>query len=103
MLACWRAQFLVALTGCVILGILILIRYLLGSMADASPVQPGDRVRLSELGEIRVKAARGKTGIVLLSRLNSSRNVIRVLFAGSKVPVRLHRSYLERCDEGPFE
>ncbi len=56
--------------------------------------QAGDLVRLSELGERRIKKAPSKTGRVMGAG-KASKLTIRVLFDGMKCPVSLHRSYLE--------
>jgi hypothetical protein len=62
--------------------------------------QPGDPIRLSRLGESRMKRAPSKTGTVLrgTGTQRSSRNAVRVQFDGMKNPVSLHRSYIEPLD-----
>jgi hypothetical protein len=62
--------------------------------------QPGDPIRLSKLGESRIKRAPSKTGTVLrgTGTQRSSRNAVRVQFDGMKNPVSLHRSYIEPLD-----
>jgi hypothetical protein len=58
--------------------------------------EPGDSVRLSKLGESRMKRAPSKTGKVLgvgVKRL--SQDVVRVQFDGMKSPMSLHRTYIE--------
>jgi hypothetical protein len=62
--------------------------------------QPGDPIRLSKLGESRIKRAPSKTGTVLrgTGSQRSSRNAVRVQFDGMKTPVSLHRSYIEPLD-----
>jgi len=54
----------------------------------------GDRVRLSKLGESRVKKPRSKSGRVVGFGFSDAR--IRALFDGLREPVTLHHSYLER-------
>ena len=62
--------------------------------------QPGDPIRLSKLGESRIKRARSKTGMVVrgTGTQRSSQNAVRVRFDGMKNPVSLHRSYIEPLD-----
>ena len=62
--------------------------------------QPGDPIRLSKLGESRIKRAPSKTGTVLrgAGTQRSSQNAVRVQFDGMKNPVSLHRSYIEPLD-----
>jgi hypothetical protein len=62
--------------------------------------QPGDPIRLSKLGESRMKRAPSKTGRVLrgTGSQRSSQNAIRVQFDGMKYPVSLHLSYIELLD-----
>jgi hypothetical protein len=62
--------------------------------------QPGDTVRLSKLGESRMKRAPAKTGkIVAAGNRNLSPNIVRVQFDGMKRPVSLHRTYIEQAPE----
>ena len=62
--------------------------------------QPGDPIRLSKLGESRIKRAPSKTGTVLRGTgpQRSSQNAVRVQFDGMKNPVSLHLSYIELLD-----
>jgi hypothetical protein len=59
--------------------------------------QPGDPVRLSKLGELRIRRAPSKTGKVVgkAGTTKSSQNTIRVLFDGMSYPVSMHRTYIE--------
>ena len=58
--------------------------------------QPGDQVRLSKLGESRMKRAPAKIGkVVGAGNRNFSPNIVRVQFDGMKRPVSLHRTYIE--------
>ena len=62
--------------------------------------QPGDTVRLSKLGESRMKRAPAKTGkVVGAGHRNFSPNIVRVQFDGMKRPVSLHRTYIEQAPE----
>ena len=62
--------------------------------------QPGDTVRLSKLGESRMKRAPAKTGkVVEAGNRNFSPNIVRVQFDGMKRPVSLHRTYIEKLPE----
>jgi hypothetical protein len=62
--------------------------------------QPGDPVRLSKLGESRMKRAPAKTGkIVGAGNRNLNPNIVRVQFDGMKHPVSLHRTYIEPVPE----
>jgi len=61
--------------------------------SSASIIAIGARFRMSSLGAARHPRLADKEGtIVGASRLNSS---IRVLFDGRKVPISLHREYIE--------
>ena len=68
--------------------------------AEARMFQPGVSIRLSKLGESRMKRAPSKTGRVLrgTGSQRSSQNAVRVQFDGMKNPVSLHRSYIEPLD-----
>jgi hypothetical protein len=62
--------------------------------------RPGDPVRLSKLGESRMKRAPAKTGkVVGAGNRNFSPNIVRVQFDGMKRPVSLHRTYIEKLPE----
>jgi len=54
----------------------------------------GDRVRLSELG--RQRMPRNKTTTAKVVGFGRSDTRIRIVFDGSRHPVSLHVSYLER-------
>ena len=54
----------------------------------------GDRVKLSSLGEER-SPRMARTGVIV-GAIGSS---FEVLMDGAKIPVRLHRSYLEKAAE----
>jgi hypothetical protein len=60
--------------------------------------QPGDPVRLSKLGESRMKRATARIGKIVGAgaKRRSSQDTLRVHFDGMKNPVSLHRSYIER-------
>ena len=55
----------------------------------------GDRVRLSELGRSRFPARQNADGTVVVEKRRTGGNGVRVLFDGSKTPVRLHDSFIE--------
>jgi hypothetical protein len=59
--------------------------------------RPGDTIRLSKLGESRMKRASSKSGrIVGVARDGKiSPNAVRVQFDGMKRPVSLHWTYVE--------
>jgi len=61
------------------------------------PFQPGDRVRLSELGRERSPRIPRTVGIVV-SRAKGGR-VYFVLMDGAKTPTRLHETYLELMED----
>jgi hypothetical protein len=64
-------------------------------------LKPGDRVHLNELGASRCPKIKGRTGVVVaLSSPRSRAASIRVLFDGNKRPTNIHRSYLERDEDG---
>ncbi len=67
---------------------------------EARMFQPGDPIRLSKLGEDRIKRAPSKTGRVVrgTGSQRSSQNAVRVQFDGMKHPVSLHLSYIELLD-----
>ena len=68
--------------------------------AEARMFQPGDPIRLSKLGEDRIKRAPSKTGRVVRGTggQGSSQHAVRVQFDGMKHPVSLHLSYIELVD-----
>ncbi len=68
--------------------------------AEARMFQPGDPIRLSKLGESRIKRAPSKTGRVVrgTGSQRTSQNAVRVRFDGMKYPVSLHLSYIELLD-----
>ena len=61
------------------------------------PFEIGDRVRLSSLGESRIKKPRSKAGKVV--GYGSSKARVRVLFDGLSQPTTLHHSYLTEEQE----
>jgi ribosomal protein L21E len=63
----------------------------------AIELQPGDRVRLNELGVSRSPKIRGRTGTVVA--LSSRSTSVGVLFDGNKRPTTIHRSYVELDEE----
>jgi len=67
---------------------------------EARMFQPGDPIRLSKLGEDRIKRAPSKTGRVVRGTggQGSSQHAVRVQFDGMKQPVSLHLSYIELVD-----
>ena len=70
-----------------------------GDRLSGAPIAIGARFRMSVLGAARSPRLATKEGtIVGCSRLNSS---IRVLFDGSKLPISLHRDYVEQLTSDP--
>ena len=67
---------------------------------EARMFQPGDPIRLSKLGEDRIKRAPSKTGRVVRGTggQGSSQHAVRVQFDGMKYPVSLHLTYIELLD-----
>jgi hypothetical protein len=64
-----------------------------------SELQPGDRVRLSELGELRNPRKTSRVGTVLAHKAYKSGPAsILIMFDGMKQSCRMHRSYVERLD-----
>ena len=61
--------------------------------SEPSAIQTGDRVRLSALGQER-SPKMTRTGVIV-GAIGSS---FEVLLDGSKVPVRLHKTYLEKAE-----
>jgi hypothetical protein len=66
-------------------------------MSADDPLQVGDRVRFSELGESRMIRSRMKSGTVV--GFGYSENRVRVLLDGNERAITLHRTYLVRDDE----
>ena len=61
-----------------------------------SELRPGDRVQLTELGELRNPRKSFKVGTILAHKLHKSGTAsVAILFDGMKVPCRLHRTYIE--------
>jgi|SRR5215472_1542152 len=67
-------------------------------LKDGAPHQfrAGDRVRISEVGRTHARRALGAIGTVDSER--SARDMVRVLFDGSKRSVHLHYSYIEPAE-----
>src|SRR6266436_1470246 len=67
---------------------------------EARMFQPGDPIRLSKLGEDRIKRPPSKTGRIVRGTggRGSSQHAVRVQFDGMKHPVSLHLSYIELLD-----
>lgn len=60
--------------------------------------EPGDRVRLNDLGISRCPKARVRKGVVVTSSGRRSSSTLGVLFDGNKRPTRVHKSYVELDD-----
>lgn len=61
--------------------------------------QVGDRVQLSELGEVRIPRKSSKVGTVIRQTAHKPGPAsILILFDGQKEPSRLHWTYVERID-----
>jgi hypothetical protein len=61
--------------------------------------RPGDRVKLSELGEARSPRMLSKTGTIQrVTHHKSGSGGVAVLFDGMKEPCKLHWSYIEPID-----
>jgi hypothetical protein len=58
----------------------------------------GSRVRMSALGAARCPRIADKEGILVGEGRYS--NSLRILFDGSKLPVSLHRDYIEQITPG---
>jgi hypothetical protein len=58
------------------------------------PIPVGSRVKMSALGAARCPRIAEKQGIIVGTGRYS--NSIRILFDGSKLPVSLHRDYVEQ-------
>jgi len=58
----------------------------------------GSRVRMSALGAARCPRIADKEGILVGEGRYS--NSLRILFDGSKLPVSLHRDYIEQITSG---
>jgi hypothetical protein len=67
---------------------------------EARMFQPGDPIRLSKLGEDRIKRPPSKTGTIVRGTggRGPSQHAVRVQFDGMKHPVSLHLSYIELLD-----
>ena len=63
--------------------------------------QVGDRIRLNELGRSRFPARQNALGTVVVEKRRSGGNSVRVLFDGSKNPVRLQESFIEPTGPEP--
>jgi hypothetical protein len=61
---------------------------------EEESLRVGDRVRLSELGRQRMPRNRATTAKVVGFGRSDTR--IRIIFDGSRYPVSLHVSYLEK-------
>jgi hypothetical protein len=61
------------------------------------PFEVGDRVRLSVLGESRIRKPHSKVGKVVGYGFSEAR--VRVLFDGLSQPTTLHHSYLTKEQE----
>jgi hypothetical protein len=78
----------------------VLTLWLQVRQTEARMFQPGDPIRLSKLGEDRIKRPPSKTGRVVRGTggRGSSQHAVRVQFDGMKHPVNLHLSYIELLD-----
>jgi hypothetical protein len=64
-------------------------------------LKPGDRVRLNELGASRSPKIKVQAGTVVALSSHKSRSAsLSILFDGNKRPTKVHRSYLERDEDG---
>ncbi len=64
-----------------------------------SELSPGDRVRLTRLGELRNPRKSSRVGTVLAHRTHKSGAAsVAILFDGTKNPSRMHRTYVERIE-----
>jgi hypothetical protein len=61
---------------------------------DDSELKPGMRIRLSALGRARSPRMKVHTGVIV--GLTDGREGVRVVMDGSKSPITLHESYIER-------
>ena len=61
---------------------------------DDSELKPGMRIRLSALGRARSPRMKVHTGVIV--GLTDGREGVRVIMNGSKSPITLHESYIER-------
>jgi hypothetical protein len=78
----------------------VLKHWLQVRQTEALMFQPGDPIRLSKLGEDRIKRPPSKTGRIVRGTggRGSSQHAVRVQFDGLKHPVSLHVSYIELLD-----
>jgi len=66
--------------------------------------RPGDRVKLSELGEARSPRKLSKTGTIQRTKHHKSGSGgVLVLFDGMKEPCKIHRTYIEPFDHSKAE
>jgi len=56
-------------------------------------LKPGKRVRLSALGKERSPRIKIKTGVIVGETRH--RDALRILLDGNKMPMTLHKSYIE--------
>jgi hypothetical protein len=64
-----------------------------------SEINPGDRVQLTQLGELRNPRKSSKVGTLLAHRPHKSGAAsVVILFDGLKEPCRLHKTYIERIE-----
>ena len=61
---------------------------------DDSELKPGMRIRLSALGKARSPRMKVHTGVIV--GLTGGSEGVRVIMDGSKSPMTLHESYIER-------
>lgn len=62
-----------------------------------SELNPGDRVQLTQLGELRNPRKSSRVGTVLpRTEHKSGPASVVILFDGMKEPCRLHKTYVER-------
>ena len=64
-----------------------------------SEFSPGDRVQLTQLGELRNPRKSSKVGTLLAHKPHKSGTAsVVILFDGLKEPCRLHKTYIERIE-----
>ena len=64
-----------------------------------SELTPGDRVQLTQLGELRNPRKSSKVGTLLEHKPHKSGTAsVVILFDGLKEPCRLHKTYVERIE-----
>ena len=61
---------------------------------DDGELKPGMRIRLSPLGKARSPRIKVHTGVIL--RITPGSEGVRIILDGSKQPITLHESYIER-------